>query len=116
MTSTEDAASSPVPSERTSDGQRRAAAAGCPIVHLDYGPEHRVGEVLSALDEARELGDILWNTNGGYWVATRSTLVREIFQTPGIFTNDSISPGDPDPPYKWIPSNVNAPQHVQFRQ
>ena len=39
-----------------------------------------------------------------------------MFQNPAVFTNDSITPGDPDPAYKWIPSNVNPPQHVQYRQ
>ncbi|MGG7380251.1 hypothetical protein ACQ7B2_16360, partial [Escherichia coli] len=59
---------------------------------------------------------IYWNELGGYWVVTRASLTREIFQDPELFTNDSITPGDPDPSYRWIPSNVNPPQHVQYRQ
>ncbi|MET0324836.1 MAG: cytochrome P450 [Ilumatobacteraceae bacterium] len=98
------------------DGEARARAAGCPIVDLDYSAERPVGHHMQRLEQLREEGPLLWNRNGAYWVATRASLIREIFQAPTVFNNDSISPGDPDPVYKWIPSNVNPPQHVQYRQ
>ena len=101
---------------RSIDGEDRARSAGCPVVHLDYSAEQPVGHYLRQLEQLRDRGPILWNTNGAYWIATRASLVREIFQSPTVFNNDSISPGDPDPAYKWIPSNINPPQHVQFRQ
>ena len=90
--------------------------AGCPVIHLDTVVDRPVGEWSAELNELREQSPILWNEHGGYWVITRAQLVKEIFQNPVVFTNDSISPGDPDPSYRWIPSNVNPPLHVQYRQ
>jgi len=90
--------------------------ASCPVVHLDTLKERSVGGLVEELGRLRDAHPIFWNENGGYWVLTRASLVREVFQDPVVFTNDSISPGDPDPEYKWIPSNINPPTHVQYRQ
>ena len=100
----------------TIDGADRARAAGCPVIHFDYSHERPVGEYSRQLDALRDQAPLMWNESGSYWIATRAALIREIFQSPTVFNNDSISPGDPDPAYKWIPSNINPPQHVQFRQ
>lgn len=89
---------------------------GCPVIHLDTVRDRPVGEWMADLDELREANPIYWNEHGGYWVLTRASLVREVFQNATVFTNDSITPGDPDPAYKWIPSNINPPSHVQYRQ
>jgi cytochrome P450 len=89
---------------------------GCPVIHLNTVVDRPVGEWMADLNRLRELGPILWNDLGRYWVITRANLTREIFQNPSVFTNDSISPVDPEPAYRWIPSNVNPPLHVQYRQ
>jgi cytochrome P450 len=89
---------------------------GCPVIHLDIVRDRPVGEWIADLNGLREANPIYWNEHGGYWVLTRAQMVREVFQNPTVFTNDSITPGDPEPPYKWIPSNINPPTHVQYRQ
>jgi cytochrome P450 len=89
---------------------------GCPVIHLDTVRDRPVGEWSADLDRLREASPIYWNEHGGYWVLTRASMVREVFQNATVFTNDSITPGDPDPAYKWIPSNINPPTHVQYRQ
>jgi cytochrome P450 len=89
---------------------------GCPVIHLDTLVDRPVGEWMADLNALREASPIYWNEHGGYWVLTRAHLVREVFQDPVVFTNDSITPGDPDPAYRFIPSNVNPPLHVQYRQ
>ena len=89
---------------------------GCPVIHMETGIERPVGEWLQYFADLREGSPYYWNENGGYWVLTRSNQVREVFQNPQVFTNDSVSPADPDPPYKWIPSNINPPTHVEYRQ
>jgi cytochrome P450 len=94
-------------------GEQRS---GCPVIHLDTVRDRPVGEWMTDLNGLREANPICWNEHGGYWVITRAQLAREVFQNPAVFTNDSISPGDPDPSYKWIPSNINPPLHVQYRQ
>jgi cytochrome P450 len=89
---------------------------GCPVIHLDTVADRPVGEWMTDLNRLRQLAPVLWNEHGGYWVITRAQLTREVFQNSAVFTNDSITPGDPDPSYKWIPSNINPPKHVQYRQ
>jgi cytochrome P450 len=89
---------------------------GCPVIDLDTSTDRPVGEWSRDLNRLREHAPILWNQRYRCWVITRAALVREVFQDPAVFTNDSISPGNPDPPYRWIPSNVNPPRHVQYRQ
>ena len=89
---------------------------GCPVIQLDTVVDRPVGEWMADLNELRAASPICWNQHGEHWVVTRAQLAREIFQNPAVFTNDSISPADPDPSYKWIPSNINPPQHVQYRQ
>lgn len=93
-----------------------AMRSGCPVIHLDTMGDRPVGEWMGAFNALREAHPIYWNENSGCWVITRAQDAREIFQDPEVFTNDSISPGDPNPSYKWIPSNINPPTHVQYRQ
>jgi cytochrome P450 len=94
-------------------GERRG---GCPVIHLNTVVDRPVGHWAADLNSLRENAAIYWNDFNHCWVITRAKLIREIFQDPELFTNDSITPGDPDPAYKWIPSNVNPPKHVQYRQ
>src|SRR5215211_9358432 len=90
--------------------------AGCPVINLNTVVDRPVGEWMAELNRLREGSPIYWNEHGGYYVLTRAQHVREVFQNPDVFTNDSITPGDPNPDYKWIPSNINPPKHVQYRQ
>ena len=94
----------------------RAELAGCPVISLDTAYERPVGEWMGHHEALRDRAPIFWNENGTYWIVTRGAMAREIMQNPQVFTNDSISPSQPDPPYKWIPSNINPPLHVQYRQ
>jgi cytochrome P450 len=91
-------------------------ARSCPVIHLETVVDRPVGEWMVELNRLREESPISWNEHGGYYVLTRAQHVREVFQNPELFTNDSITPGDPNPDYKWIPSNINPPKHVQYRQ
>jgi len=100
----------------TNDAPEATTRFGCPVIHLNTLVDRPFGEWIHDLSRLREEHPISWNERGGYWVLTRADHVREVFQNPEVFTNDSITPGDPDPPYKWIPSNINPPLHVQYRQ
>jgi cytochrome P450 len=89
---------------------------GCPVVHLDPVADRPVGEWAADLNALRRAAPILWNEHNRCWMLTRDAHVRDVFRDPELFTNDSITPGDPDPSYVWIPSNVNPPQHRHYRQ
>jgi cytochrome P450 len=110
---TETSASVTSPPYVFATGERKS---GCPVVHLETVHDRPVGEWMADLNALRRAGPIHWNEHGGFWVITTAHLAREVFQNPTVFTNDSISPGSPDPSYKWIPSNINPPLHVQYRQ
>src|SRR5207249_3592859 len=72
---------------------------------------------FSEIDELRENHRFFWNTYGsGYWVLTRYDDIREAFQNPEVFCNHSIVATDPDPAYRFLPSFVDPPQHMKYRQ
>src|SRR6202022_3921411 len=69
------------------------------------------------IDELRERHRFFWNTYGpGYWVLTRYEDIREAFQSPEIFCNHSIVATDPDPSYRFVPSHIDPPEHMKYRQ
>jgi cytochrome P450 len=87
------------------------------VVHYDFSYPRPILTFFSELDDMRERGPAYWNTHGpGYWVLTRYDEVREAYQNPTVFSSDSIDPLDPDPAYRFIPTLVNPPDHVKYRQ
>ncbi len=69
------------------------------------------------IDELREKHRFFWNTYGpGYWVLTRFEDIREAFQSPETFCNRSIVATDPDPQYRFLPSFIDPPEHMKYRQ
>jgi len=51
----------------------------------------------------------------GYWVFTDHDVILEALQDPGLFSNGSVVPLEPDPPYKWIPMLIDPPEHGKWR-
>jgi cytochrome P450 len=69
------------------------------------------------IDALREQHRFFWNTYGaGYWVLTRFEDIREAFQSPEIFGNRSIVATDPEPQYRFLPSFIDPPEHMKYRQ
>jgi len=69
------------------------------------------------IDELREKHRFFWNSYGpGYWVLTRFEDIREAFQTPEVFCNRSIVATDPNPAYRFLPSFIDPPEHMKYRQ
>ena len=69
------------------------------------------------IDRLRESHRYYWSTEGpGYWVLTRFEDIREAFQDPSTFCNHSIVPTDPDPEYRFLPSFIDPPEHMKYRQ
>ena len=68
------------------------------------------------IDRLREAHRYFWNESAqGYWVLTRFDDIREAFQNPEVFGNHSIIATEPDPPYRFLPSLLEAPEHMKFR-
>lgn len=68
------------------------------------------------IDELREAHPFYWNSDGpGHWVLTRYDDIRDAFQDPARFSNHSIVATDPDPAYRFLPSHLDPPIHMEYR-
>jgi len=105
----------------TAAGPQVPAAArvpsGCPVIHLDASPALEVGSHWAKANELRETSPTFFNTHAqGYWVFTRYDEVREMYQHPEIFSSESITPWEPEPVYRFVPTQIDPPEHSKYRQ
>jgi cytochrome P450 len=90
---------------------------GCPVIHLDASPPLEAGSHWEKANELREESPAFFNTHAqGYWVFTRYDQVREMYQHPEIFSSESITPWEPDPVYRFVPTQIDPPEHSKYRQ
>jgi cytochrome P450 len=90
---------------------------GCPVMHRDLAPEQPAGCHWAMADEWRETSPVFFNTFAqGYWVFTRHDAVRDIYKTPDLFSSESITPWQPDPIYRFVPTQIDAPDHIKYRR
>jgi cytochrome P450 len=90
---------------------------GCPVIHLDVAPALPAGSYLRKADELREESPAFFNSYGpGYWIFTRYDEVRDIYRDPDLFSSESITPWEPEPVYRFIPTQIDRPDHVQYRR
>jgi cytochrome P450 len=89
---------------------------GCPVTGTDYREDRPAFWHYEQLNAVREEHPVLWNTNnGGFWMFTRYEQVREALQNAAVFTNDTISPFEPEPGLLLLPQMLNPPEHVRYR-
>jgi cytochrome P450 len=90
---------------------------GCPVIHADFSESKEVGTYWRWADELRESSPAFFNTYGpGYWVFTRHDEVRDIYRNPDLFSSESITPWEPDPLYRFVPTQIDRPDHVKYRR
>ena len=90
---------------------------GCPVIHRDFAPDPAGGLPLGEADELREQSPAFFNAFAqGYWVFTRHDAVRDIYKTPELFSSESITPWQPDPIYRFVPTQIDAPDHIKYRR
>jgi cytochrome P450 len=90
---------------------------GCPVIHLDPSPPREAGSYWQQADELREAGPAFFSTMGpGFWVFTRYDTVKEMYQHPETFSSESITPWEPDPAYRFVPTQIDPPEHIKYRQ
>jgi cytochrome P450 len=89
----------------------------CPVIHRDFAPERPAGCHWLQADELREQSPVFFNAFAqGYWVFTRHDAVRDIYKTPELFSSESITPWQPDPIYRFVPTQIDAPDHIKYRR
>ncbi|MEV2223836.1 cytochrome P450 [Nocardia vinacea] len=90
---------------------------GCPVMHRDFAPPQAAGRHWELADELRETSPVFFNTFAqGYWVFTRHDAVRDIYKLPEVFSSESITPWEPDPIYRFVPTQIDAPDHIKYRK
>ncbi|MGD9794594.1 MAG: cytochrome P450 [Acidimicrobiia bacterium] len=93
---------------------------GCPVTN--YGEVNTAfapaGWHMSNWDAKREQAPVHTGDANGYqfFLVTRMAEIRKSFQTADVFSNSSVTPGDPNPQYLWIPEMLDGRPHVQWRQ
>ena len=93
---------------------------GCPVKHLDFSQWRPMGAHWELAKELRLSCPHFFNTYGdgskGYWVFTQYDAVRDIYKNPDIFSSESITPWDPEPVYRFVPTQVDPPNHIKYRR
>lgn len=93
------------------------ADAGCPVVHADYSKHMEACSHFRLADTMREEAPVFFNAFAqGYWVFTRYDAVKEIYKRQDLFSSESITAWEPDPAYRFIPTQIDAPDHVKYRR
>ncbi len=85
---------------------------GCPVMHRDFSEPQPAGCHWEMAKELREGSPVYFNTFAqGYWVFTRHDAVRDIYKTPELFSSESITPWEPGPIYRFVPTQIDARPH-----
>ena len=90
---------------------------GCPVMHRDFSQAQVAGCHWQQADELRESSPLYFNTAArGYWVFTRYDAVRDMYKNPDLFSSASITPWEPDPIYRFVPTQIDPPDHIGYRR
>jgi cytochrome P450 len=106
----------------TADLDRPAApnvdkGAGCPVIHADYSEPMEAGSYLRLGDEMRRQSPAFFNEFAqGYWIFTRHDAVQDVYKREDLFSSESITAWEPEPHYRFIPTQVDSPDHRKYRR
>ncbi|HEX4692614.1 MAG TPA: cytochrome P450 [Solirubrobacteraceae bacterium] len=90
---------------------------GCPVMHRDFAPPGPAGCYWDLAKELRDGSPVYFNTFAqGYWIFTRHDAVKDIYKTPELFSSESFTPWDPEPIYRFVPTQIDAPDHIKYRR
>jgi cytochrome P450 len=94
------------------------APAGCPITHTDYRVERPLFGHYAQLNAEREQSDFLLNdsTKDPFYMIQRFDHVLEAMQMPEVFSNDIVNALDPFMEVRFLPNNLNPPEHTRMRK
>src|SRR5213080_3959364 len=90
---------------------------GCPVMHRDFAPPGPAGCYWDLAKELRDGSPVYFNTFAqGYWIFTRHDAVRDIYKTPDVFSSESFTPWEPEPIYRFVPTQIDPPDHIKYRR
>ena len=86
-------------------------------MHGDFSRIRQAGSHWQWADQLREDSPLYFNTYAqGYWVFTRHDAVRDMYKNPQIFSSESITPWEPEPIYRFVPTQIDEPDHITYRR
>src|SRR5213592_6228 len=90
---------------------------GCPVMHDDFSRRRKASSYWRWATELRETSPVYFNTFAqGYWIFTRHDAVKDIYKTPDLFSSESFTPWDPEPIYRFVPTQIDRPDHIKYRR
>jgi cytochrome P450 len=94
---------------------------GIPVVAFNpqIGPPKPLGGSMDLYDDLREQFPGMFRSSEGdrgFWVLTSCELVRETFQRPDLFSNQTGPVLHPEQWMLLIPENLDPPSHTRWRQ
>jgi cytochrome P450 len=86
-------------------------------MHGDFSRIRQAGSHWQWADQLREDSPLYFNTYAqGYWIFTRHDAVRDMYKNPQIFSSESITPWEPEPIYRFVPTQIDEPDHITYRR
>jgi cytochrome P450 len=90
---------------------------GCPVKHFDFTVPREIGSHWQLAKQLREECPHFYNEYAqGYWVFTGYDAVRDMYKNPDIFSSESITPWEPEPIYRFVPTQIDPPNHIKYRR
>jgi cytochrome P450 len=87
------------------------------IVDYDVHDPSLAQDVYQRLDEIREKYPVAYSpAHGGYWIVTRYQDVYEVSRNYDVFSNYPVGIPDEGRPGKYIPLEIDPPEHTEWRQ
>ncbi|WP_116996894.1 cytochrome P450 [Desertimonas flava] len=105
--------------ERLDDepGGGRRDVGTCPVKHFTVFDDVAAGHYWAATGELREETPAFFNDHAqGYWVVTRHDAVKDLYQRTDLFSSESFTAWEPNPPYRFVPTQIDPPEHIKYRQ
>ena len=88
-----------------------------PTIDYDYTLVQPVNSHQDELDRLRARYPFFWSSWAqGFWVLTGIESIRDAYQDPRTFSSSAMVAYEPDPPYMWIPEQLDPPLHTKWRQ
>ena len=90
---------------------------GCPVVHFDFTVAAEAGSYHELAKVLRDWSPTYFNTLAqGFWMVTTYDAVRDMFERQDLFSSTSFVATDPDPAFRMLPTQVDAPDHLKYRR
>jgi cytochrome P450 len=89
----------------------------CPIKCFTVFEDQPAGQYWAEANALREETPAFFNHHAqGYWVVTRYDAVRDLYQGADVFSSESFTAWEPSPPYRFVPTQIDPPEHIKYRQ